>query len=107
MSRHYLLSDDYSSAEKWARRAIEQNNTHAKLILALCIGRQGSYNSAFELMTEVAEADFDDAQYVLGTFYEDGEWGRKSINTAISWYKKAAEHGNSSAIEKLKELGVE
>ena len=107
MSRHYLFSDDYSSAEKWARRAIEQNNTHAKLILALCIGLQGSYNSAFELMTEVAEADFDDAQYVLGTFYEDGEWGRKSINTAISWYKKAAEHGNSSAIEKLKELGVE
>lgn len=107
MSRNYLLSEDYNSAEKWARMAINQNNTHGKLILGLCFGFRGSYNTAFELLTEAAEADFDDAQYILGSYYEDGDWGRKNIKTAISWYKKAAENGHSDAIVKLKELGVE
>lgn len=107
MSRNYLLSGDYDSAEKWARMAINQNNTHGKLILGLCFGLRGAYNTAFGLMTEAAEDDWDYAQYILGTHYENGDWGRKNIKTAISWYKKAAENGHSGAIEKLKELGVE
>lgn len=103
----YGVTKDNNSAMKWAKMAIEQNYIRAKVILALCKGRQGAYDTAFKLLTDAAEAGYGEAQYNLGFLYECGEWGRKSINTAISWYKKAAEKGDSDAIEKLKELGVE
>lgn len=103
----YGVIQDIDSSMRWAKMAVKQNSTPAKLILAFCYGNQGSYNTAFELLTEAAEAGYGDAQYCLGDCYESGKWGRKNIKTAISWYKKAAENGDSDAIEKLKELGVE
>lgn len=103
----YGVTEDNNSAMKWAKMAIEQNYIRAKVILALCKGEQGAHDTAFKLLTDAAEAGYGEAQYYLGHLYEYGEWGRKNIKTAISWYKKAAENGHSDAIEKLKELGVE
>ena len=111
VSRSYYfgwgVDEDIDKAMEWSKKAVMQNNIEGKYILALCYSEMENYNTAFSLLTEAAEANYDEAQYLLGTLYKDGRWGRKNRNTAISWYKKAAEHGNSSAIEKLKELGVE
>ena len=111
VSRSYYfgwgVDEDIDKAMEWSKKAVMQNNIEGKYILALCYSEMENYNTAFSLLTEAAEANYDEAQYLLGSCYEDGSWGRKNRNTAILWYKKAAENGHSGAIEKLKELGVE
>ena len=111
VSRSYYfgwgVDEDIDKAMEWSKKAVMQNNIEGKYILALCYSEMENYNTAFSLLTEAAEANYDEAQYLLGNLYKDGRWGRKNRNTAILWYKKAAENGLSEAIEKLKELGVE
>ena len=113
MGLHYWQKEerDYQDVEdamKWFKMAVSQNHNPAKVILALCHGSKGEYNIAMELMTEAAKANYSEAQFLLGIAYEEGMWGRKNRNTAISWYKKAADNGYlPEAIDELKRLGVD
>lgn len=50
-------------------------------------------------LTKAAEQGHAGGQYMLGEFYENQE---NNIETAMVWYKKAADQGLEDAIERLK-----
>lgn len=41
---------------------------------------------------------YDKAQYILGTFYEDGTLGETDLEEALKWYKAAATQGHEDAL---------
>jgi uncharacterized protein len=47
------------------------------------------------------------AEYFIGKMYENGTGVGKNLNTAVEWYKEAAEHGNHDAAAKLQQLQAE
>ena len=46
-----------------------------------------------------------EAMWYLGQCYEKGEGVEKSIEKAVSWYKKGAGNGNAKCKQALKRLG--
>ena len=59
------------------------------------------YKKAFLLIKAVADAQYDEAQYVLADFYINGFGAPKSYARAVEYLEKAAAQGNSAAIMKL------
>ncbi|MCG7657093.1 SEL1-like repeat protein [Wielerella bovis] len=52
--------------------------------------QNGNSQRAFLRIKFMAEQDFPEAQYLLGTLYEDGEGTKKDLTKAREWYTKAA-----------------
>lgn len=50
--------------------------------------------------------DFVNAQYLLGTMYENGYGTKKDEGRAVEYYKEAAEQGHEHAIKTLKSRGL-
>ena len=48
-----------------------------------------------------ANQGFDDAQYILGLCYHDGEGVTQNTQQAVYWLRKAAEQGHEGAKEAL------
>ena len=54
-----------------------------------------------------AQRGFVKAMFAMGIIFEDGYFGQQhDMNKAIQWYIKAAKNGNSDAIVRLSELGI-
>ena len=63
--------------------------------------RAQDYYTAFEKIEPVANSNYglniDDAQYLIGWFYETGNGVEKDEEEAVKWYKKAANLGSERA----------
>ena len=58
----------------------------------------GDYDKALSILVPLAEtADHAYAQYFVGRMYADGQGVEKNLETAASWYRKAAELGVADA----------
>ena len=57
----------------------------------------GNYTEAVKWFRKAAERGDADAQFMLGTFYENGEGVSQDYQEAVKWYRKAAEQGNADA----------
>ena len=57
----------------------------------------GNYTEAVKWFRKAAERGDADAQFMLGTFYENGEGVPQDYQEAVKWYRKAAEQGNADA----------
>ncbi len=55
--------------------------------------RAGDYAAARTIFLPLAEQGDSTAQIALGLLYERGEGVAQNVNTALSWYSKAADQG--------------
>lgn len=62
------------------------------------------YSKAVSLFKPLAEADNDDAQWYMGTFYRRGQGVAKSYKTALYWYDRSARNGDSDSQYELAKL---
>ena len=63
-----------------------------------------NYKKAMDLYQQCAAAGDDVAMYQIGQFYEKRYGVKADQATAILWYQKAKEAGNTKAAAKLKKL---
>ena len=57
----------------------------------------GNYTEAVKWFRKAAERGDADAQFMLGTFYENGEGVPQDYAEAVKWLRKAAEQGHAEA----------
>jgi hypothetical protein len=60
------------------------------------------WNALFKEKLEEANSGESDAQYDVGTMYQNGRGVGADRNKAVEWYKKAAEQGHPKATSRLK-----
>ena len=65
------------------------------------------YETAAKYIRTAAGQDDAVAQFQLGACYQSGIGGKRGIAEAVTWYRKAAEQGNTEAINALRRLGAE
>lgn len=58
---------------------------------------RGDYVTASRLLAPLAGGGNADAQYRLGTLYDNGEGVLRNIAEAVTWYRRAAEQGHACA----------
>ena len=66
--------------------------------------RAKEYTKAVSLFRPLAEADNDDAQWYMGTFYRRGQGVEKSYKTALYWYDRSARNGDVDSQYELARL---
>jgi len=95
---------DAATGRQWLEKAAAQS--HEKAITRLAIlfikGQGGApdYDRAHQLLSSVSERSAL-AQYYLGELYAAGKGVPRDYETAMSWYRKAAENGFSMAGGKI------
>ncbi len=62
---------------------------------------RGDYATAFKISLPLAEQGDAEAQYNLGSMYDEGLGVPQDYAEAVKWYRKAAEQGNAKAQNKL------
>ena len=113
----------YHKAYRWYRAAAEQDHPGATEALVMMIfmafldGGVQDYSSvnrndgmnAIATVKTLAEGGNTQAQLGLASYYEVGlgDLVHKDRDEAISWYQRAAQHGNREALGALKRLKVD
>lgn len=99
------VSQDYSEALKWYRKAAEQDYAIAQYYIGLMYGNglgvPQNVSEAVKWYTKSAEQGNDRAQNELGRFYNYGRGVPRNYSEALKWYKKSAEQGNAHAINNI------
>lgn len=57
----------------------------------------GAYEEAYRILTEEARKNNSMAQFFLGVMYDKGQFVDKSDDSALMWYRKAADQGDANA----------
>jgi len=95
------VSQDFSQALYWYRKAIEQNEPYAQTNLgAMYRDGQGvsqDFNQALFWFRKAAEQNQANAQTNLGYMYETGKGVSQDFSQALYWYRKAAEQNEPYA----------
>ncbi|GBE83720.1 hypothetical protein SCP_0507760 [Sparassis crispa] len=99
-----LLSVQYYSL------ASQQGEIEADMALSkwfLC-GAEGAFDKdeglAWTFAEKAARKGLPSAEFAMGYYAEVGVGGSKDIDTALKWYTKASEDGNTDATDRLKAL---
>ncbi|KAL3426120.1 hypothetical protein PVAG01_02911 [Phlyctema vagabunda] len=70
----------------------------------LC-GHEGVFEKneelAFNYATRAAQTELPTAEFALGYFHEIGMFVTTDLRKALSWYRKAADHGNKDALVRI------
>ncbi|MGL5363914.1 MAG: serine/threonine-protein kinase [Bosea sp. (in: a-proteobacteria)] len=120
----FLLANMYRSgrgarqshieAALWYGRAADKGHQRATYNLALLHhldllsgDKRKNQREALELFQKAAETGYSDAQWMLGSYHEEGLAGlRKDRKAAVEHYQKAASGGHEEARKRLETLGV-
>ena len=112
----YLAGDgvenNFDEAVKWFRKAAEQGNSYGQASLGVMylmgwgVVMEDYEEAVYWLQKSVAQ-DNDLGQYFMGNVYENGLGVDVDVEEAKKWYQKAAEQGNTAAIEALERLEKE
>ncbi|MDE7252967.1 MAG: hypothetical protein K2O32_08505 [Acetatifactor sp.] len=116
-----MLEDNFYIKEsyKWLKKAAEQGDAEAQFelggyhmismmtMLGEAIGEDdyetekinGEVEEAYKWYRKAAEQGYTEAQYTIGTFYENGTCVEQDYGKALEWYGKAMEQGNESAYD--------
>jgi len=65
---------------------------------------EGDYPTALQEFTTLADEGHVEAQFYLGTMFEQGLGVPLNLGSAATWYRKAADNGKSEAMLKLGEF---
>lgn len=96
----------------WLRKAADGGHAEAQYYLGSMYDRglgglPKDGTKAAALYLESAKQEHPYAEFTLGLLHEYGRGVPKNKDEAIKWYRRAAEHGEEAAHEKLREIGVE
>src|ERR1039458_9634347 len=94
LGRKYFLgedvSQDYSQAAFWFRKAADQGNAHAQLFLGLLYSEGWGVAQDFEEAAiwyrKAADEGNADAQWALGSMYSAGDGVPQDYTSAAIWY---------------------
>ncbi len=107
------IAKDLGKTWRWYQRAANKGSAKSqKLLDELELQADQLLNSSkpderakgYEITEAVASAGGVNAQLWMGYRYEAGDGVPQNLNIAASWYRKAAEQGNSFAGEKLENV---
>ena len=107
------VEKNVSEAKKWYEKAAKQRRQTKKQLGKLFqtaenhrLGKNGAKNlqNAFSCYLEAAKSGHGRSQFMVARAYEKGEGTRQSLEEAVYWYEKAAEQGDTAAMDRLKEL---
>lgn len=96
---------DEEQAEKWYRKAAESEYDDAQFRLGLLYHSNGDYSEALSWYELAADQDHGGAQCNIGYMYEHGQGVYTNRNTALRYYKAAAENGNKVGAQNAFWLG--
>ena len=84
---------DIEKAEDWYFEAIKNGSSHAKYGLVKLYLDEGIMleQDDFDLLIEAAAEDDDDAQFLLGTLFFEGDIVEQDIDEAEYWMKRAVD----------------
>ena len=92
---------DYPEAARWFRKAAEQGDVDAQLLLGIMydVGRGVAQDDreAVRWYLKAAEQGDAGAQYFLGAMYKEGRGVKQDDREAVRWVRKAAEQGDAEA----------
>jgi TPR repeat protein len=72
------------------------------LFSAISLSGNDIWNNLFKEKLEEATSGASDAQYDVGTMYQNGRGVTADRNKAVEWYQKSAAQGNQKAASRLK-----
>lgn len=105
MADKYLELGDEERAFNFYQEAADLGNPTAMFVLAMMhhVGMYVKRNDriSLDLMSKASIAGSEDAQYVMGTLYEDGRGVNKDLDEAIKYYTMAAANGYLTAYYRL------
>ena len=91
------------TAVKWYTLAGEQGDANAQRSLKRLQKEIAEQNKLRELQARAKQGDAN-AQYQLGTMYDNGQGVPKDVKEAVKWYRLAAEQGDTSSQKRFGEL---
>ena len=95
MSQATLYNLD--EALKWEVKAALQGDPEAQYDVGLSYEIKEDYKKAMEWYLKASDQNYGVAQLYIGMLYANGKGVSRDVDTAIAWYRKAAENGNESA----------
>lgn len=102
-------AQDISQAFYWCRKASEKGLLQAQIVVGGLLYFHGQElgvlpSDAIKWWNKAADQGDADAFFLLGMAYHSGKVTTKNIEAARYWYTRAAEKGQATAIERLKNL---
>ena len=95
------VPQNYAEAFKWFRKAADQENAEAQVLLGymyyLGQGVPQNYEEAVKWYLKAAEQGDAQAQGIVGDIYYNGEGVKRDFSEAAKWWMKAADQGNGNA----------
>jgi len=95
------VTQDYSQALSWYRKAAEQGNAKAQYGVGYMyysgLGETQDYAQAFTWYRKAAEQGNAKAQYDLAFMYHEGKGVSRDLAEALNWCRKAADQGDVKA----------
>ena len=99
------VTQDYSKAVYWYRKAAEQGHAKSQYYLGLMYddgkGVAQDYTQAAYWFRKAAEQGNANGQTILGIMYKYGRGVKQDYTQAVYWFRKAAEQGEADAQDKL------
>lgn len=104
--------EDYTLAEKFARRGAALGNMECQWVLGEILYESGKINESFPILVKSAKQGDGRAALKIAEMYENGEGTTVDIDKAIYWYRNAAQKrmyykAQEDAEKALKRLGVQ
>src|ERR1035437_10044439 len=79
------------------RRQAERGDAEAMTCLAVGHMDLQNFDEATRWFRRAADLGFPDAQFLLGSAYDDGKGVEKDSVEAVRWYRLAADQGDATA----------
>jgi TPR repeat protein len=96
---------DEATAREWMLKSAERDYAPAEAMLGeMLLGATGDRREAETWLRRAAEHGNMEGQFLLGSAYENGKFGRTDYQEGFRWLKKAAEHGHPDAEVSLGEM---
>jgi TPR repeat protein len=98
---------DEEEGLRWLEKAVQGGDVGAMLDLFHFYrrsGGEGKVQAAIELLTKASNAGSDEAMFILGMLYRDGEMVKADSKMAQYWLRKSASSGGVKAVRASKQL---
>jgi TPR repeat protein len=93
--------EDVVTAMQYLRRAASAGHADAQYLLGYILDKAGENETAMGYYQAAFDNGNADAAIELGTMYSSGDGVERNLESARSWYEKAAAAGNNRALEVL------
>jgi TPR repeat protein len=98
-----LVPKDREQAESWLSKSAEERYAPAERTLGLLYSYTDLARAALWLQRAAQQGD-SEAQFLLGTAYEQGSFGTINYKEAVDWLQKSAKQGHPDAQASLGQM---